>query len=80
MMNSILLAVALSGLVGGPGQVPGAVSAVCDANGRVTVECAGLAGTYGEANVKDGTARVLFIQFCGDWQAIDDLRAKWKSI
>ena len=42
-MNSVLLAAALSGLVGGPGQVPGAVSAVCDANGRVTVECAGLA-------------------------------------
>ena len=35
---------------------------------------------YGEANVKDGTARVLFIQFRGDWQAIDDLRAKWKGI
>ena len=41
--------------------------------------CGGAAGTYGEANVKDGTAHVLFIQFRGDWQAIEDLCAKWKS-
>ena len=33
LSSMILLAAALGGLVGGPGQVPGAVSAVCDAAG-----------------------------------------------